>query len=65
VGLGSLFGGFVFGLGMTLAGGCASGTLYRAGQGYLQFWLVLLFMFVGYVLFAFAFPVPRRTTSRR
>jgi len=57
VGLGSLFGGFVFGLGMTLAGGCASGTLYRAGQGYLQFWLVLLFMFVGYVLFAFAFPV--------
>jgi uncharacterized membrane protein YedE/YeeE len=56
-GLGSLIGGFVFGLGMTLAGGCASGTLYRAGQGYLQFWLVLLFMFVGYVLFAFAFPV--------
>ncbi|VTT86372.1 Putative transport system permease protein [Halorubrum sp. DM2] len=56
-GLGSVFGGFVFGLGMTLAGGCASGTLYRAGQGYIQFWLVLLFMFVGYVLFAFAFPV--------
>jgi len=56
-GLGSLIGGFVFGLGMTLAGGCASGTLYRAGQGYIQFWLVLLFMFVGYVLFAFAFPV--------
>ena len=39
------------------AGGCASWTLFRAGQGYLQFWLVLLFMFVGYVLFAFAFPV--------
>lgn len=56
-GLGSLLGGFVFGLGMTLAGGCASGTLYRAGQGYLQFWLVLLFMFVGYVLFAVVWPV--------
>lgn len=56
-GLGSVLGGIVFGLGMTLAGGCASGTLYRAGQGYVQFWLVLLFMFVGYVLFAFAFPV--------
>ncbi len=55
-GLGSFVGGLVFGLGMTLAGGCASGTLYRAGQGYLQFWLVLVFMFVGYVLFAFAFP---------
>lgn len=55
-GVGSFIGGFVFGLGMTLAGGCASGTLYRAGQGYLQFWLVLLFMFVGYVAFAFVFP---------
>ncbi|ESS10853.1 MAG: putative transporter component [uncultured archaeon A07HR60] len=55
-GLGSVIGGVVFGLGMTLAGGCASGTLYRAGQGYLQFWLVLVFMFVGYGLFALVFP---------
>lgn len=30
-GLVSLFGRFVFGIGMTMAGGCASGTLYRAG----------------------------------
>ncbi len=29
-GLGSFLGGLVFGLGMTFAGGCASGTLYRA-----------------------------------
>ncbi|MFB6352883.1 MAG: YeeE/YedE family protein [Halobacteriales archaeon] len=58
-GLASLFGGFVFGVGMTMAGGCASGTLYRAGQGYLQFWLTLLFMGVGYVVFAFAFPTLR------
>ena len=56
-GIGSFIGGLVFGLGMTVAGGCASGTLYRAGQGYIQFWLVLLFMFIGYVIFAFAFPV--------
>lgn len=56
-GLGSFIGGLIFGLGMTLAGGCASGTLYRAGQGYTQFWLVLLFMMFGYVGFAFAFPV--------
>lgn len=59
-GLGSFVGGFVFGVGMTVAGGCASGTLYRAGQGYLQFWLVLLFMFVGYVAFAFVFPTVER-----
>nr|WP_251328460.1 YeeE/YedE family protein [Haloplanus sp. HW8-1] len=58
-GLASLFGGFVFGVGMTMAGGCASGTLYRAGQGYVQFWITLLFMGIGYVLFAFAFPTLR------
>jgi uncharacterized membrane protein YedE/YeeE len=58
-GLASLIGGFVFGVGMTMAGGCASGTLYRAGQGYVQFWLTLLFMGVGYVVFAFAFPTLR------
>ena len=58
-GLASLFGGFVFGIGMTMAGGCASGTLYRAGQGYVQFWITLLFMGVGYVIFAYAFPTLR------
>ncbi|MFB6251440.1 MAG: YeeE/YedE family protein [Halobellus sp.] len=58
-GLASLFGGFVFGVGMTMAGGCASGTLYRAGQGYVQFWITLLFMGVGYVAFAYAFPTLR------
>ena len=58
-GLASLFGGFVFGIGMTMAGGCASGTLYRAGQGYVQFWITLLFMSVGYVGFAYAFPTLR------
>ncbi|MFB6302480.1 MAG: YeeE/YedE family protein [Haloferacaceae archaeon] len=58
-GAASLIGGFVFGIGMTMAGGCASGTLYRAGQGYVQFWITLLFMFVGYVVFALAFPTLR------
>ena len=58
-GLASLVGGFVFGIGMTMAGGCASGTLYRAGQGYVQFWITLAFMGVGYVLFALSFPTLR------
>jgi len=40
---------------MVLAGGCASGTLYRAAQGYLHFWLVLGFTVVGYVSFAALF----------
>lgn len=60
-GLTGLVGGFVFGVGMTYAGGCASGTLYRAGEGYLHFWLTLLSMGVGYVLFAVAFPTLRAT----
>jgi uncharacterized membrane protein YedE/YeeE len=55
-GLTGLVGGFIFGIGMTYAGGCASGTLYRAGQGYLHFWLVLASMGVGYALFTVAFP---------
>ncbi|MBB6645639.1 YeeE/YedE family protein [Halobellus ruber] len=54
-----LIGGFVFGVGMTYAGGCASGTLYRAGEGYLHFWLTLLAMGVGYVAFSVVFPTLR------
>src|SRR3954468_1561738 len=33
VGVGMLTGAFLFGLGMQLGGGCASGTLYSAGGG--------------------------------
>lgn len=60
-GLTGLVGGFVFGVGMTYAGGCASGTLYRAGQGYLHFWLTLAFMGIGYAAFALAFPTLEST----
>ncbi|WP_420871432.1 YeeE/YedE family protein [Halomicrobium salinisoli] len=60
-GLTGLVGGFIFGVGMTYAGGCASGTLYRAGEGYLQFWLTLLFMGVGYAGFTVAFPTLQTT----
>ncbi|RZV12175.1 hypothetical protein BDK88_1066 [Natrinema hispanicum] len=60
-GLTGLVGGFIFGVGMTYAGGCASGTLYRTGEGYLQFWLTLLFMGVGYAGFTVAFPTLERT----
>lgn len=55
-GLTGVVGGFIFGVGMTYAGGCATGTLFRAGEGYLQFWLTLLFMGVGYLGFTLAFP---------
>ncbi|UPM45118.1 YeeE/YedE family protein [Halocatena salina] len=60
-GMTGLIGGFVFGVGMTYAGGCASGTLYRAGEGYLQFWLTLLFMGGGYASFTAIFPTLQST----
>lgn len=40
-------GAFIFGLGMQLGGGCASGTLYTAGGGSVRMLLVLLMFIVG------------------
>jgi len=40
--IGSLAGGLIFGVGMLLAGGCASGTLWRAGEGHVKLWLALI-----------------------
>ncbi len=47
--LGAVAGGFVFGIGMVLAGGCASRNLVRAGSGDLRALLILL------VIASFAF----------
>lgn len=40
-GWGGVVGGFVFGLGAMLAGGCGSGTLWRVGEGQMKLWLVV------------------------
>jgi uncharacterized protein len=47
VGVAMVFGAFIFGIGMQLAGGCASGILYTAGGGNLRMVLVLVFFCVG------------------
>jgi len=39
---GALVGGTIFGFGMLLAGGCASGTLWRMGEGHVKLWLTFL-----------------------
>ena len=39
--LGSLLGGFIFGVGMSLSGGCASGALWRAGEGHVKLWVAV------------------------
>ncbi len=45
--LGSIIGGFVFGLGMVLAAGCASGTTYRVGEGMMGSLMALLGLAIG------------------
>lgn len=43
-----LIGAFVFGIGIVLAGGCATGTWYRAGEGLIGSWVAL----IVYMLFS-------------
>ncbi|MEK7436323.1 MAG: YeeE/YedE thiosulfate transporter family protein [Pseudomonadota bacterium] len=40
---GSLFGGLIFGIGMIFAGGCATGSMWRAAEGNLKLWVALAF----------------------
>jgi uncharacterized membrane protein YedE/YeeE len=41
--IGSLLGGLVFGIGMVFAGGCASGSLWRIGEGHIKLMIALIF----------------------
>ena len=43
-------GAFIFGIGMQLGGGCASGTLYTVGGGSTRMLVTLLFFIVGSVI---------------
>ncbi|MFO7721965.1 MAG: YeeE/YedE thiosulfate transporter family protein [Bacteroidales bacterium] len=42
----ALLGGVIFGVGMTVAGGCAVGTLWRVGEGQIKLW----FAAIGFIL---------------
>jgi len=42
-----LAGGLLFGVGMVLAGGCVSGTYYRAGRGMVGSWVALVGFLLG------------------
>ena len=50
VGLSTLIAGTLFGIGMVLAGGCVSGSLYRMGEGYVASWVAILGVMVGLFL---------------
>jgi len=41
--IGSLLGGLVFGIGMVFSGGCASGSLWRMGEGHFKLWVSMFF----------------------
>lgn len=49
-GLGVIAGAFMFGIGMQLGGGCASGTLFTAGGGNARMLVTLLFFIIGSLL---------------
>ena len=42
-----IIGGILFGIGMVLAGGCASGILMRSGEGFLTQIIALVFFIIG------------------
>jgi uncharacterized membrane protein YedE/YeeE len=56
VGVSVLVGAFLFGLGMQLGGGCASGTLYTAGGGNSRMLVTLTFFIIGSALGAWHLP---------
>jgi uncharacterized protein len=47
LGIHTVLGGVLFGIGMVLAGGCTSGSLYRAGEGYVGSMVALLGIMSG------------------
>ena len=51
-----LIGAFVFGIGMQLANGCGSGTLYTAGGGSGRMLIALLFFLIGSVFGSLSLP---------
>jgi uncharacterized membrane protein YedE/YeeE len=50
ISLNTVIGGFIFGIGMVISGGCASGTLMRVGEGFTMQILSLAFFVVGSIL---------------
>lgn len=46
-------GGFIFGFGAVLAGGCATGTYYRAAEGLIGSWFALIFYALSSAIFKF------------
>ena len=48
----AIIGGIIFGIGMTLAGGCIVGSLWRAGEGQIKLWASLVGLIIAMPLTA-------------
>jgi uncharacterized membrane protein YedE/YeeE len=57
VGIHTPIGAFMFGIGAVISGGCASGTLMRVGEGFVQQWIALPAFCIGGALGAVTWPV--------
>jgi len=49
--VGAFSGGVIFGVGMTIAGGCGAGAVWRAGEGHLTLWFTLICYILSSSLF--------------
>lgn len=47
ISLATVLGGIIFGVGMVIAGGCASGTLMRVGEGFVMNTIAFFFFMMG------------------
>lgn len=63
LGVALIIGSFLFGIGMQLGGGCASGTLYSAGGGNLRMAVTLAFFVAGSLIGTAHAPYWDRTPS--
>lgn len=54
----NVIGGYIFGMGIVLAGGCGSGILYRVGEGNLAYVLAVFGFFFGIAVTKFGFLKP-------
>ena len=53
LGIHTVLGGLLFGIGMVLAGGCVSGSIYRMGEGYVASWVAFAGVMGGLLVSAY------------
>jgi uncharacterized membrane protein YedE/YeeE len=53
IGIHTVLGGLLFGIGMVVAGGCVSGSLYRMGEGYVASWVAFAGVMGGLLVSAY------------